>query len=146
MVNYLSVLVTYIKHLIARFLLYLMGWEFHTKYALKLPEDLDKFPKKWMVFGEPHTHNFDFLLMQLFFWYYKLPAVRFLINNKFNKGIIGMWMKWMGAIFINTKERQGAVQQVRDAIPSCPLTNSAIGSWWDQQKWKNNCSYSSFWN
>lgn len=117
----MGAIILHLKHLFAKFVLHLLGWKFSTNYKLVLPHDIDKMPEKWMIFGEPHTHNMDFLLMQLFFWYFKLPTVRFLINKKFNKGPIGWWMKWMGAVFINTSKNQGAVQQVKCSV--CGFVN-----------------------
>jgi hypothetical protein len=44
----------------------------------------------------------DFFFMLLFFWYYKLPEVKFMISTKYTEGWKGYIFRFLGAIEIDT--------------------------------------------
>ena len=72
---------------------------------------IDEIPKKIVIIGEPHTSLYDFFLMVLFFWQYKLEHVRFPVNKKyFRYG--GIPLRAVGAIPVDTKAKNNLVEQM----------------------------------
>ena len=88
-----------------------LGWRFHTTYEHDLSRgEVDKFPPKFIAFGEPHTHWFDFPMMLLLLWHFRLSPARFPVNGRFFIPVIGSWLRWMGAIPIDPKAGNGMVE------------------------------------
>lgn len=98
-------------------ILTVLGWRFHTTYEHDLSKgDIDKFPPKFIAFGEPHTHWLDFPMMLLLFWRFRLSPVRFPVNGRFFVPVIGSWLRWMGAIPVDPKAGNGMVQVLVDEL------------------------------
>ncbi len=94
-----------------------LGWRFETTHTVDLIKgEIDRLPKKFVVFGEPHTHWHDFLLMLLFFWAYQLPTVRFPVRHVYFYPVLGLWLRWMGAIPVDTSRHNGLVAQLVELI------------------------------
>ena len=73
---------------------------------------INEIPQKFVVIGEPHTSMYDFFLMILFFWQYKLEDVRFPVNKKYFSYGRGPIFKAVGAIPIDTKSKNNLVKQM----------------------------------
>jgi 1-acyl-sn-glycerol-3-phosphate acyltransferase len=94
-------------------LLRLLGWRFRTTHTLDLTRGgVDLLPPKFVVFGEPHTHWADLPLMLLFFWAYRLPTVCFPVRDRFFVPGLGAWLRWMGAVPVDTTRANGLVDQM----------------------------------
>src|SRR5262249_8202012 len=61
---------------------------------------------------EPHTHWADLPLMLLFFWEYQLPRVCFPVRDVYFVPVVGAWLRWMGAIPVDTTRANGLVDQL----------------------------------
>jgi len=93
------------------------GWRFHTTCDIDLMQGgIERLPPKFVIFGEPHTHWLDFVLMLLFFWAYRLPTVCIPVRNTFFVPVLGSWLRWMGAIPVDTTRANGLVQQIGDLL------------------------------
>ena len=94
-----------------------LGWRFETTHTVDLVKgEIDRLPKKFVVFGEPHTHWHDFLLMLLFFWAYRLPTVRFPVRHVYFYPVLSLWLRWMGAIPVDTSRHNGLVAELVELI------------------------------
>jgi 1-acyl-sn-glycerol-3-phosphate acyltransferase len=101
----MALLPTYqdLRHRVARTVLGALGWRFKKYSDVDLPKgELDRFPPKFITFGEPHTHFGDFPLMLLFFAYFRLPKVTFPVSSKYFGTTTRHWLTWLGAIPVNT--------------------------------------------
>jgi 1-acyl-sn-glycerol-3-phosphate acyltransferase len=106
-----------VRSAFAKLVLRLLGWRFHTTCDIDLMRgDVDRLPPKFVIFGEPHTHWLDFVLMMLFFWAYRLPKVCVPVRNTFFVPVLGSWLRWMGAIAVDTGQANGLVQQIGDMM------------------------------
>lgn len=93
-----------VRQAAARVALGALGWRFKAYSDVDLPKgELERFPPKFITFGEPHTHHADFGLMLLFFAYFRLPKVTFPVNQKYFTTLSRPWLRWLGAIPVNTK-------------------------------------------
>lgn len=110
------------KQTFAKGVLRMLGWRFKAYSDVDLPKgELNRFPPKFITFGEPHTHITDIGLMLLFFSYFRLPKVTFPVSKKYFNAFTRPWLTWLGAIPVNTGK--GAknnlvahlVKQVREA-------------------------------
>ena len=87
----------------AKGVLGILGWRFKAYSEVDLPKgELDRFPPKFITFGEPHTHISDIGLMLLFFSYFRLPKVTFPVSKKYFNAFTKPWLALMGAIPVNT--------------------------------------------
>lgn len=99
-----------VRQNVARGVLKVLGWRFKTDSDVDLPKgEIDRFPPKFITFGEPHTHIGDFGLMLLFFAYFRLPTVTFPVNEKFFTPVTRHWLAWLGAIPVDTKAKNNLV-------------------------------------
>jgi 1-acyl-sn-glycerol-3-phosphate acyltransferase len=97
----------------AKAVLRLLGWHFHTTSDINLMRDeAHRLPPKFVVFGEPHTHWADLPLMLLFFWAYRLPPVSFPVRDIYFKPVLGTWLRWVGAIPVDTTRSNGMVDDI----------------------------------
>ena len=100
-------------------LLRLLGWRFQTTHTLDLTRGgVEQLPPKFVVFGEPHTHWADLPLMLLFFWAYRLPTVCFAVHRRYFVPGLGTWLRWMGAVPVDTTRANGLVQQMVERLRS----------------------------
>jgi len=92
-----------IKYLFANVILGIMGWR--VEYRCKKENiGVCRRQKKYITFGEPHTHILDFFYMILFIWYYRIENYNFLVNSKYFYPIIGRILTYMGAIGVDKKK------------------------------------------
>lgn len=97
----------------AKAVLRLLGWRFHTTCEINLMRDeVHRLPPKFVIFGEPHTHWADLPLMLLFFWAYRLPPVNFPVRDVYFKPLLGSWLRWVGAIPVDTARSNGMVDDI----------------------------------
>jgi 1-acyl-sn-glycerol-3-phosphate acyltransferase len=102
-----------IRQWFAGALLRLLGWRFVRYTSVDLPAgELDRFPKKFIALGEPHTHLLDFFLMQLFFYYYRIPRARFLIAAEYCTPLTRRWLTRLGAIPIDSSASHRTVEEL----------------------------------
>jgi 1-acyl-sn-glycerol-3-phosphate acyltransferase len=95
-----------VKCCISRTIMWLVGW----KVTGELPED-----KKFVLVGEPHTSNWDFLLM--FGAAYSLRLnVSWLGKNTIFKKPFGTIMRWFGGIPIDRSARHDLVSRTAELI------------------------------
>ena len=93
------------------------GWKFHTTWEHDLSKgEIDRFPPKFIAFGEPHTHFLDFPMMLLLFWQFRLTPVQFPVNQRFFVPVVGAWLRWMGAIPIDTTSGNGTVDMLVEEL------------------------------
>jgi 1-acyl-sn-glycerol-3-phosphate acyltransferase len=98
-------------------LLSLLGWRFQTTFEHDLTRGgIDRFPKKFIVFGEPHTHLVDVVMMLLFFQVYQLPRVRFPVKDSYFKPVLGTLLRWLGAMPVDTRASTGMVGQLVEQL------------------------------
>ena len=98
---------------IASWILRALGWRFHSTYGPDLRRDGHAdFPSKFVVFGEPHTHLVDILMMLLFFRVYRLPRVTFPVRQAYFVPVLGGLLRRMGAIPVDTRAANGLVGQM----------------------------------
>ena len=89
---------------ISRTIMWIVGW----KVTGKLPED-----KKFVLIGEPHTSNWDFLLM--FGAAYSLRLnVSWLGKDSIFKKPFGTIMKWFGGIPIDRRAKHDLVSKTAE--------------------------------
>jgi len=102
----------------AKFVLRLGGWRFHTTCDINLMDgdQVHRLPPKFIVFGEPHTHWADLPLMLLFFWAYRLPRVHFPVRQRYFTPLLGTWLRWMGAVPVDTSRTNGMVSQMVEQL------------------------------
>lgn len=94
-----------IRQSFAKGVLRILGWRFKAYSDVNLPKgELDRFPPKFITFGEPHTHISDIGLMMLFFSYFRLPTVTFPVSKKYFNAFTRPWLSWAGAIPVNTSK------------------------------------------
>jgi len=94
-----------ILHHVAKFLLYIVGWEVEGK----LP-DLPKF----ILIGAPHTSNWDFILFLVVI--FNLRAnVRFMGKAQLFHGPFGWFFYWCGGVPVDRAKPQGLVEQMVQA-------------------------------
>ena len=110
----------WLRSAFAKAVLRLLGWRFRTTSDINLMQgdQTNRLPRKFVVFGEPHTHWADLPLMLLFFWAYRLPTVCFPVRNVFFKPGLGAWLRWMGAIPVDTARANGLVEQMVQRLRS----------------------------
>jgi hypothetical protein len=102
-----------VRALVARAVLGVLGWKFETTHTLDLTKgELNRFPPRWLVFGEPHTHLADIFFMTMFFWRYRLPKVSFPVAAEYFYPGLGALMRFMGAIPVTTGKNAGLVTQM----------------------------------
>ena len=108
----------WLRSVFAKAALRLLGWRFHTTCDIDLTDgdQTHRLPPRFVVFGEPHTHWADLPLMLLFFWAYRLPPVCFPVRDVFFKPGLGAWLRWMGAIPVNTTRANGLVEQMVERL------------------------------
>ena len=110
------------RALFAKGILRLLGWRFRTTCGIDLSRlaggDVSRLPSRFVVFGEPHTHWADLLLMLLFFWEYQLPKVSFPVRDVYFVPVVGAWLRWMGAIPVDTTRPNGLVEQLAARLRS----------------------------
>eukprot|EP00038_Savillea_parva_P022032 m.36631 g.36631 ORF g.36631 m.36631 type:complete len:254 (-) comp5426_c0_seq2:308-1069(-) len=107
---------SFVKRYSAMWMLYLAGFRYEDRsgHGLQLPRDIHKLPDKCVVIGEPHTHIWDFMAMQLFFAYYGMPLVHVLVSTKYTKIPVLRWvLLLMGALEVDTEsgKKGGKVAQ-----------------------------------
>jgi 1-acyl-sn-glycerol-3-phosphate acyltransferase len=108
-----------LRHLGARFVLAALGWRFRPYSSVDLPRgELGRFPPKFVVFGEPHTHLADFPLMLLFFAYFRLPRVTFPVAAKYFNWFTRPWLRWFGAIPVAGGRNNNLVAELVDQMKS----------------------------
>jgi 1-acyl-sn-glycerol-3-phosphate acyltransferase len=89
-------------HLLARFLLWILGW----RVDGKLP-DLPKF----VLIGAPHTSNWDFVLF-LGLIFYLRANVHFMGKAELFRFPIGWFFRYCGGIPVDRKKSTGLVDQM----------------------------------
>lgn len=106
-----------LRHNVSRGVLRVLGWRFNTESEVDLSKgELDRFPPKFITFGEPHTHFGDFPLMLLFFGYFRLPNVTFPVKREYFNVVTRPWLKWFGALPVNTKGKNNLVAHLVEKI------------------------------
>ena len=101
-----------IRYIFSVFILRILGWKNTTSKFIYPPNK--KLPKKYVVFGEPHTHMLDFLYMLLFFGEFKLSNVSFALNQKFFNLFTRKFLNFLGAFPVNVNKKGGLVKQLID--------------------------------
>lgn len=96
------------RSLFARSVLWTAGWKFKGKRI--------QFPAKFIAFGEPHTHYLDFVMMLLFAWSYQVPKLRYPMKRQYFFPVVRVWLRWMGAIPVDTSVPQGLVDQLSEQM------------------------------
>ncbi len=86
---------------IAQFFLWIFGWEIEKNN----PKDI----KKCVIVVGPHTSNWDFIIGKWAFMFYGLNT-RFLIKKEAFFFPMGIFLKRMGGIPVNRKERSNITQ------------------------------------
>lgn len=87
----------------------MIGWKDVSKSAEPAWISL---PKRYVVFGEPHTHMLDFLFMQMFFLVWRVKNVKIPVNKKFFVGPIGWACRFLGGVPVDTRQRHGVVNSL----------------------------------
>ena len=89
-------------HSIARFVLKLIGWRTHV---------ISPRTSRFVLIGAPHTSNWDFLIVLLLMVVEGIP-IRIIGKDTLFRGPIGIFMRSLGAIPVNRRERENFVDQV----------------------------------
>ena len=87
---------------IARFVLRLTGWCTHV-----IPPPTSRY----VVIGAPHTSNWDFIIALLMMTVESIP-IRIIGKDSLFRGPMGVFMRWIGAIPVNRREKTNLVDQV----------------------------------
>jgi 1-acyl-sn-glycerol-3-phosphate acyltransferase len=91
-----------LAQVIARFVLKLMGWRTHV---------IPPHTPRYVLIGAPHTSNWDFLLALLLMTVERIP-IRILGKDSLFRWPLGGFMRSLGAIPVNRRERTNMVDQV----------------------------------
>jgi 1-acyl-sn-glycerol-3-phosphate acyltransferase len=91
-----------LAHAMARSILRLMGWRTHV-----IPPSTSRY----VLIGAPHTSSWDFILMLLFMTVEGIP-IRVMGKDSLFRGPMGIFMRSLGAIPVNRRERSNLVDQV----------------------------------
>jgi 1-acyl-sn-glycerol-3-phosphate acyltransferase len=89
-------------HTIARSVLRLIGWRTHV---------ISPRTSRYVLIGAPHTSNWDFLIVLLLMVVEGIP-IRIIGKDTLFRGPIGIFMRSLGAIPVNRRERENFVDQV----------------------------------
>ena len=87
---------------IARWLMRLTGWRIHV---------LPPHTTRYVVIGAPHTSNWDFLLALALIYFENLP-IRIMGKDTLFRWPLGIFMRAIGAIPVNRRERTSMVDQI----------------------------------
>lgn len=99
-------ILSYIFHLLARTIMWLLGW----RVDGKLP-DLPKY----VLIGAPHTSNWDFILF-LGLMFYLRANVKFMGKAELFRSPIGWFFRYCGGYPVDRKKSTGLVEQMVTAI------------------------------
>ena len=91
-----------LAQVIARFVLKMMGWRTHV---------IPPHTSRYVLIGAPHTSNWDFLLALLLMTVERIP-IRILGKDSLFRWPLGGFMRSLGAIPVNRRERTNMVDQV----------------------------------
>jgi len=89
-------------HAIARSVLRLIGWR---TQVIAPPSS------SYVLIGAPHTSNWDFVVVLLLMTVERIP-IRLMGKDSLFRGPIGVFMRSLGAIPVNRKEKTNLVEQV----------------------------------
>ena len=93
---------------LGRFALWLLGW----RLAGEVPDE----PKMVMI-GAPHTSNMDGVIALLTLTALGLNASTMIKDSAF-KGVMGIILRWFGALSVNRKSAKGIIEQSVEAFNS----------------------------
>lgn len=93
-----------LAQLIARFVLKLIGWRTHV---------VSPNTRRYVLIGAPHTSNWDFLLAVLLMANERIP-IRLLGKDSLFRWPLGGFMRSLGVIPVNRRERNNMVDQVAE--------------------------------
>ena len=91
-----------LTHAIARSILRLAGWRTHV---------IPPHTSRYVLIGAPHTTNWDFVLALLLMTVEDIP-IRLMGKDSLFRGPLGIFMRSLGALPVNRRERTNLVDQV----------------------------------
>ena len=112
-------------------ILKLLGWRVHIEPILNI--------KKSVIIAAPHTSNWDFIIGILAAKACKI-RVKFIIKKEWNLPIIGLILRFFGAIFVNRSKAQGVTASIIDTIKAMPeghIVFTPEGTRSPVQKWRS---------
>jgi 1-acyl-sn-glycerol-3-phosphate acyltransferase len=91
-----------LAHTIARFILRLAGWR---------TQVIPPRTSRYVLIGAPHTSNWDFVLVLLLMSAENIP-IRLMGKDTLFRGPMGVFMRSLGAIPVNRREKTNLVDQI----------------------------------
>jgi len=92
------------KKLIAKLVLFILGWKVEATKELLMC-------KKYVLLSGPHTSIWDFIIGKAVYLSLGIES-KFLIKKAFFKGLLGPWLKKMGAYPVDEEDKRNLIELV----------------------------------